>query len=151
MGWVEGVTLGIAITGAVLGVINTAFALWRDWVRIRVTVGWVGAGMSSNPPIAVNVVNRSYLAVTIVEVGFFWRDDKRCTLMRFDDNDVDVAGGIPRRLEARSAATFSDFSGALLPFLKRQKNGLAVKVVTACGTVRILDVPLSFWDGRFPV
>jgi len=147
----DGLTLGIAVLGAVLGVMNTAFALWRDWVRIRVTVSWVGAGMSSNPPIAVNVVNRSYLAVTIVEVGFFWRDDKRCTLMHFDDNDSAVAGGIPCRLEARSAATFSDFSGTLLPFLKGQKNGLAVKVVTACGAVRTLDVPLGFWDGRFPV
>jgi len=152
MGWVEGVTLGIAVTGAVLGLINTAWALWRDRVRIRVRVAWLGAGMSGDPPVTVEVVNRSYLAVTLVEVAWVQSSDakRRGPFLGFDNQDVERTGGLPFRLEARSIFTLTDFTLGL----SRDVEGgslSAVIVRTACGTVVVRRVKADMRAGRFPI
>jgi len=151
MDWLALAALVIAAASLAIGVINTAWALRRDLVRIRASTDWLGAGFSSNPTLVVEVVNLSYLAVTIVDIGFFWRDDKSRTLLHFDDKDVLAAGSIPFRLEARGVITFSDSLGTLLPALEGSKSRLAVKVATACGVVEVVDVPVNFWARRFPV
>jgi hypothetical protein len=77
MNWTEGVTLGIALLGAVLGVINTMHALGRDRVRLKVSPVWgmydYGSHLSETR-LGISVVNLSGFPLTIDDVGFVrWR------------------------------------------------------------------------------
>jgi hypothetical protein len=67
--WLQTLTLGIAVIGAVLGILNTWRAYSSDRVRIRVRPSWAlltGGG----EVLAVEVVNLSTFAVTVTALGF---------------------------------------------------------------------------------
>jgi hypothetical protein len=63
----EVVTIAIAAVGAVLGILNTAFALWQKRVRLRVRVMMT---LERDERICIVVTNLSEFPVTIEKVGF---------------------------------------------------------------------------------
>lgn len=64
----DAITLGIAIFGAVLGLVNTWHSLRSVRARLKVTPKWaIAPGWSG---LSVDVVNLSNFPVTITEVGF---------------------------------------------------------------------------------
>lgn len=88
MDWMTAVTLAIAVLGAVLGVINTVWALWRDRVRLRVAVVWAAErtpgvpedgrivcdyahGLRDRPVgrLGIRVINVGVVPVTVSAVG----------------------------------------------------------------------------------
>lgn len=89
-GWIWVVTFGIALLGAVLGVINTARSIWRDRVKLRVVPiyrqqmlqtrdgrrGVVitefagGLGPAPDGLVGVRVTNLGFLDITLVNAGF---------------------------------------------------------------------------------
>jgi hypothetical protein len=122
----DGITLGIALLGAALGIINTWQALSRDRIRLKVipkvyapirggflTMSSFDEQARADPnwrtiqdhaqTLCIEVVNRSLLPVTVSEVGFL--ADKvsgRMVLLR----PLDVSGSkLPHRLEPLSATT----------------------------------------------
>jgi len=93
MNWstAEAITLSIAVIGAVLGIVNTVFALWQKRVRLRVRVMMAfdpedrDLGEDRLPKkqsIAVEVTNLSEFPVTIQSVGFTLRSRLRLAVRR---------------------------------------------------------------------
>jgi hypothetical protein len=68
----EWITFGIAVIGAVLGIINTWKSLDRDRVRLNVipTLGFTSHGETL---LCVEVVNLGHLPVTVQQIGFLMR------------------------------------------------------------------------------
>jgi hypothetical protein len=103
----EVITLGIALVGAVLGIINTWQGYDRDRVKLRVAlkVAYLFGphGVSREPQLAIEVVNRSPFPLTISQLGLEQKDSKS-TLALVDPITVDNTK-LPRRLESRSAFT----------------------------------------------
>jgi hypothetical protein len=105
MTMVQGITLAIASVGAVLGVINTWSALDKSRVKLRVLPKHAIPVGSADPRLTfcIEVTNLSDFAVTVEDVGVFYRGTNRrgsIILPMFFD-----AGGWPRRLEPRSSVT----------------------------------------------
>jgi len=69
MNLITGITLGIALVGLVLSVINTMHSLNRDRIILRVIPEWTNE--YSRPFLRVKVINLSHIAVSIEEIGFF--------------------------------------------------------------------------------
>lgn len=103
---VQGITLGVALLGAFLGVLNTVRDWMRDRERLKVIpkVAEVGAGDGSMvTTLAIEVVNLSQFPVTVDEVGFQQRGTRhRRAIVRPTTPD---GVSLPRRLEPRSSAT----------------------------------------------
>ena len=128
---VNGVTLALALLGAVLGVINTWHALDKTRVKLRVRPKHaipLGA-MDERLTFCIEVTNLSAFAVTIEEVGVSIKaSDKRLaytTPVLIDD------GGWPRRLEPRTSVTIYGHNPS--------KNGHRLKcayATTACGVTK---------------
>ena len=101
----EGITLSIAVLGAVLGIINTWHALDRSRVKLKVRPAHaipVG-GVDPRLTFCIEVTNLSAFAVTVHDVGVFYRGtDQRGSFVQ----PVLMDGGPwPRRLEPRSSVT----------------------------------------------
>jgi len=103
------VTFGIALLGAVLGIINTWRNINRDRVRLRVTPKQAipfGAAELTHPNInfCIDVINLSFFPLTISEVGVLHKGlDSRGAV--FQPITLDGTS-IPRKLEAREAVSF---------------------------------------------
>jgi hypothetical protein len=100
---VQAVTLAIALVGAILGVINTWFALDRARVKLLVCpkhAFTVGHG-HQNVECCIEVTNLSTFAITVEEAGFFFKGtDRRGAIV----TPIFTDGGTwPRRLEPRSS------------------------------------------------
>ena len=99
-------TLAIAVLGAVLGVVNTIYALDRDRVKLRIVskiatpVGPMGLGPDH---VCSEVVNLSTFPLTINEVGFKLSGTTR--RLAITDPILVDGGPWPRRLEPRSSVT----------------------------------------------
>jgi hypothetical protein len=94
----EGVTLGIAILGAALGVIN----LWRAFDRDRVNVKVIPKGYVTShgtSGICIEVVNLGFIPVTVSQVGFTLPTTREWYAHR------SLLEGLPKRLEPRTAFT----------------------------------------------
>jgi hypothetical protein len=97
----EGVTLGIAITGAILGILNTWRTFDRDRLRVRVVPVWLISERGSEG-MGIEIINLSYLPVTISHIGFTvrWSREHLPVL------DGILGGGrLPQRLEPRTRFT----------------------------------------------
>ncbi|GAB2493100.1 hypothetical protein GCM10027084_02190 [Pseudoxanthomonas sangjuensis] len=131
MDWKEGMTFGVALLGAVLGVINTVWALYRDRVRLRVRAVWLSrvfqisgttqlagqtsefAGVLERSPdghFGVRVTNLGFVEVTIdsmglTSTGFFKRRFGRRLQRSPIISDAMNAVSLPYRLKPRETIT----------------------------------------------
>ncbi|WP_417424701.1 hypothetical protein [Hoeflea sp.] len=126
MDWFNGITMAIAIIGAVLGILNTWFVIDQRRVRLRVRPAYAiargGIGFS------IQVTNLSAFPLTVTEVGFVLPGKKRAAItdpMFMDGKEW------PRRLEARESVT-AYFDPTGLPKGKIKHIGKAY-AQTACG------------------
>lgn len=127
MDWKETVTFGLAVVGALLGVLNTWRSLIKDRVRLRLNV----AGYITNQGdrgINIEVVNLSEFAITVKQVAFDHRNGNILVVL-----PIEAYGGKipPQRLEPR--ASFS----AVLPASRIKDADFAgvtrAFAITACG------------------
>lgn len=98
----DGITLGIALLGAVLGIINLWRAFDRDRIRLKVvpqsyihTNGFAG--------LCVEVINLSYVPVTLKQVGFKVKHEER--FIQSIEYQMTDAARLSHRLEPRAACT----------------------------------------------
>lgn len=102
---IQGITLAIAVLGAVLGVINTLHALDKSRVKLLVRPKNAFALGRANPELTfcIEIINLSAFAVTVEDVGFLFRGTEwRGSLI----HPIIMDGGKwPRRLEPRSSVT----------------------------------------------
>lgn len=102
---VQGITLAIALVGAVLGIINTWHGLDKARVKLKVRPAHAIPVGAADPAInlCIQVTNLSAFAVTVHDVGVFHR---RTTARSSFVMPVLADGGSwPRRLEPRSSVT----------------------------------------------
>ncbi len=100
-------TLGIAVLGAGLGIINTWNSIADRRVRLRVVPQWsIGPGFSG---FAIQVTNLSHFAVTLTEIGFTIGRARSSLPKRLPILADRVAQGpaLPVRLERREVADLS--------------------------------------------
>lgn len=126
---VQGITLGIAILGAGLGVLNA----WRSWntdrVRVKVSTSLARSLVADEDAICIDVVNLSSFPVTITSVGF----DLASGLNHLAVPKPIFTRGesLPVRLESRTSLT------VLQPMATLEDEQLAkvtsAYVRTACG------------------
>ena len=100
------ITFGIALLGAVLGLINTWCSYDRDRVKLKVIpkIAFpVGPIPDKRPRLCIDVVNLSMFPVTVSQLGFLMHGTKdRLDLVI----PIIIDGGkFPRRLESRSSFT----------------------------------------------
>jgi hypothetical protein len=127
--WMAGVTLGIALLGAALGIINTCYnVMWRDRIRVKVVPVWLFFG-DSQEQMAIDVTNLSYLDVTITSAGFGARGDKG--IYTIVPSDLLHGGALPRRMQPRTSITILVSHGAENQEWMAKIDYAVVK--TACG------------------
>jgi hypothetical protein len=121
----NGITFGIAILGAVLGVFNTWQSWRRDRVKLRVQLRWLI--WPTDRRIGIEITNDCFLSVTISGIGFSFpdTDQEMAIIPEFTSGEQ-----LPLRLEPRASAT------AILPLtaeneITRHKIK-SVWVKTAC-------------------
>lgn len=122
----QGVTLAVALVGAVLGVMNT----WRNMNqdRLRLVVKPAQFYVSGSYKLGIEVINLSTFPVTLAHYEFFLHGTDRHIQFA-----PDFLGGesLPVRLEPRTAVT------AFLRHGATQVEGFALVrsayVITACG------------------
>ena len=139
MSWVQGITLAVALVGAVLGIINTWHQLSKDAVRLKIVPAHalpVGHGGAGEWTLSIEVINLSAFAVTVDEVGL-----ELVTKERLINTPTTTTnhGPLPVRLEPREALTVLCF-----PELKTDPRLGEVCVAYArcqCGTVRYGNSP----------
>lgn len=126
MDWINGITLAIALLGAVLGILNTWIVIDQRRVRLRVSPAYALA--PGTVGFLIQVTNLSAFPMTVTEVGFTLPSNKRAVIT--DPMFMDGKGW-PRRLEAREPVT-TYFDPTTLP--KGQMNVLGKAYAhTACG------------------
>ena len=129
---IKTITFGLALLGAVLGIMNTWRNFDKDRVKLRVTpkTAIPFGDADSDIDYCIEVVNLSGFTVTVNDAGFFYYGTKtRATLsvcpLTFDN------GEFPRRLEPRTAFTLY---GKNLNMLKNGEHKIkSVFATTDCG------------------
>lgn len=98
----DGITLGIALLGAVLGVLNFWRAVTRDrvWLKVMLRSYITPAGGG----VCIEVINLSFLPVTVSQIGFTLPDKKIAI-----PTTVSLFNGVnfPQRLEPRASFTYN--------------------------------------------
>lgn len=158
MTWVQWITIGTAVTGAVLGVVNLVWSWYRDRVRIEVAPMWLtrthrvggkGATMSivshfaeavDREPegrIGIRVTNFGFLEVTIDSVGLtnsnWWarRSNRRRRLKPLTSDYLENVT-LPHRLKPRETIVL--WCGQQGDELDSRLKGVTrVYANTACG------------------
>lgn len=126
------VTFGLAVLGAVLGLINTWHAVDKSRVKLRVRPSHAipFGGADERLKFAVEVTNLSAFPITISDVGVFFEGTNQRVLLAdgvFSDNMR-----LPHRLESRSS--FSVYSQ--IPYLKTRHRLKSAYATTQCGVTR---------------
>lgn len=128
MDWISWVTFGIAVTGAVLGVVNAYWMIRRDAVRIRVR--FVRLLTTRGEDLCgIEVTNQSYFALTLTEVAF--RGGNLKTKRAVIADDYFKRTSLPLRMEARTAVTI--VGGPELAGEIRRWGATHCSATTACG------------------
>jgi hypothetical protein len=124
-----GITLGIAILGAALGLLNTWQSFYRD--RVRVTVSPRKAfAKGREPRICFEIINQGYLPVTISGIGLRLRRPRHRGFYAFIAQTID-GGSLPQRMEPRTSITlFMPIGADHDPLIREAKDAF---VTTACG------------------
>ncbi len=129
---IQGLTLAIAVLGAVLGVINTWHQLDRSRVKLRVVPKHAVPMGNTDPRLTfcIEVTNLSAFAVTIEEAGVFYAKTK--ARGAYSPPVLLDGQGWPRRLEPRTSVTVYG-----QPPESRPGHRLRCAYArTACGVVR---------------
>lgn len=136
----DAITLGIAVLGAVLGVMSMWRDIDRDRVKLRVSPKWAevhAPGEDPTPRLCIEVLNLSAFPVTVCEVGLTMRGLEGrlvfITPILYDRKPW------PRRLEPREAV-----SVYCSPQVAQQKEMLLARKAyakTECGFVRTGSSP----------
>jgi hypothetical protein len=123
------VTFGVALLGAVLGVINLWWMLRKDTVRLKVRRMFAYGIQSTWRTVGVEVINVGFLPVTVTEVGFTTRGRgaKRAPIV----GDHLRQQALPKRMESRTDLTIYADPSALTD--ERIKKMTHVYAKTACG------------------
>lgn len=125
----QGTTLGVAVLGAVLGVLNTWRMFRQDRVRLRVEPQ-IAAIRNRSLRLCVEVTNLSNFEVTIAQVAFLLHGRKVRVAVGCEALGVSH-GGQEARLSPRASHTF------FVPASAAEDDDLAslsaVQVRTACG------------------
>lgn len=102
---VQGITMSVAVLGAVLGIINTWHGLDKARVKLVVRPKHAIPYGAADPRISfcVEVTNLSSFAVTVEEVGVFYKGTNRRGAIA--DPYIIDGGKWPRRLDPRSSVT----------------------------------------------
>jgi len=98
------VTVLIALTGAVLGIINTVHRIRREGVMLRVTPKFVKVACDwAAVNLRVQVINHSSFPVTIVDVGLVFKNRKREdeSIVHYPRFETDPEPRIPVKLKAK--------------------------------------------------
>lgn len=102
---VQGITLSIAVVGAVLGLINTWHGLDMSRVKLKVRPAHAIPVAAADPALTfcIEITNLSAFPVTVDDVGVFYHGtDRRGSIVL----PVLIDGGRwPRRLEPRTSVT----------------------------------------------
>ena len=130
----NGITLSIAVVGAVLGIMNTWRNFDRDRVKLQVIPKQaipVGTIVHQPVQLCIDVTNFSTFPLTITEVGvLYYGTSTRGAVV----NPIIIDGGtFPRKLEPRTS-----FSAYLAPEALTSANGHSVKCAyaqTDCGVM----------------
>ncbi len=103
--WKEILTVGIALLGAVLGIMNTWQAISSGRVRLRVRPAYA-IGSNGQTLFSIEIVNLSNFPVTASEVGFTMNGNSIHKPRAAVISPIILDGGSwPRRLEAREAVS----------------------------------------------
>lgn len=106
LNWKEWVTLGVALLGAALGIMNTWRAIAVGRVRLRVRPAHVISVPQGKSLFSIEVVNLSTFAVTITEVGFTQNGNSINKPRAAIPSPLLIDGGSwPRRLEPRTSVS----------------------------------------------
>lgn len=104
--WNEAITLGIALLGAVLGLMNTWQAISAGRVKLRVKPAFAIGYPHGESMFSIEVVNLSSFPVTISEVGLTLGGNSLGQQRAAVTQPIMIDGGQwPRRLEAREAVS----------------------------------------------
>lgn len=126
----DGITLGIALLGAALGLINLWRTFDRDRIKLRVLPqsyihenGFAG--------LCIEVVNISYIPITLKQIGFKINHAEKF----IQSIDAGFLGGVklPHRLEPRASCTIFYPPGSEDAELFRHVTSAYAK--TACGRI----------------
>lgn len=103
---IDGITLSIAVLGAVLGILNTWLSIDRDRVKLKVIPKQavpVGAMMDQRVRLCIDITNFSTFPLIITEIGVLYRgSNNRGAVL----NPIIMDGGsFPRKLEPRTSFT----------------------------------------------
>lgn len=128
-----GITLAIALLGAVLGIINTWVSVDKNRVKLRV-VPKIAYRVGIPDPqgrLCIEVMNLSAFPVTVSQVGFLLRGTRdRATIIRPIIHD---GGPYPRRLDSR--ASFTAYSNPNEPEPDLLGQVRCAFAATDCGVV----------------
>lgn len=104
--WNESITLGVALLGAALGILNTWQSLSASRVRLRVRPAHAIAVPTGQNLFSIEVVNLSNFAVTVDDVGFTLGGNTVKGTRAAIPQPILIDGGRwPRRLESREAVS----------------------------------------------
>jgi len=95
------ITLGIAIVGATLGIINTWRSFDRDRIRLKIIPKWA-MFRGGTQTLCIDIINLGYIPVTINQVGFRLRERNKVFIFM----PMPMPGSeLPKRLEPRTSFT----------------------------------------------
>lgn len=142
---INGITLAIALVGAVLGIINTWHALDRTRVKLRIrpkhAIPFGAADERLN--FCIEITNLSAFAVTIEEAGVALNSSEK--RLAYTNPVLIDEGGWPRRLESRASVTI--YGRAPSAKGRRLKCAYAT---TACGVTKVGTSPAFKQMARAP-
>ncbi len=130
----EYATFGIALLGAVLGIMNTWNAISQKRVRLRVRPLLAIPKPNGANMFCIEVVNLSAFSVVIHDVGFTtnWRGVRKGRRLAVLSPILHDGKPWPRRLESRDAVSVYFPPGDVVKHSKRIRKAYAR---TACGEV----------------
>lgn len=128
MGWLQAVTLGIAVVGATLGIFNAYWTVRRGVVHLKVRAKAMVIS-TGHITLCIEVINTGYIPVTITEIGFTTSRFAKKKLVVTDDFLRQTA--LPQRLDSRAGITMTVAPASLDdPEMRRPAYCFAK---TACG------------------
>lgn len=105
--WIKYLTISLAATGTILGVINTVYLLFKDRVRVKVRIRKaffvnVSPSQDGKDVLIIEVTNLGFIPVTISEAAFLLPDSSGRKIPLIGHN-TPMGIQLPHRLEPRTS------------------------------------------------